>query len=291
MRRRKMGFTLVELLVVMAIISILAAMLLPALARARAQARAAACRSNLKQIGYSVGMYQTDYDEFFPTSNNVVWEAHSDGWRFLWDTGVGDTTYSLPGQTLASQGYLNIGWRDNRDRIPDSVLRCPSDRAAASAIANASWNSACKKAHCAGGLTMSYTHLHTLHCNYFPNYRDWSKKMYNPGWSMLHGEYDWYNHSRWFALAGGIRPDNRWSSGGSYCYRYNANLHCPTERHGGMSINILYADLHVANAYAFAWHKDFAFSRCDPADDTTPYTYRSSFSEAMTFVWPLGYGL
>lgn len=48
--RRKRAFTLVELLVVMAIIALLAAMLMPALSRAREQARRTTCRNNLRQF-------------------------------------------------------------------------------------------------------------------------------------------------------------------------------------------------------------------------------------------------
>ena len=65
-RREGKGFTLVELLVVIAVIALLLAILMPVLGRASKAARSARCKATLSQMFKGVRVYLNNYDEYFP---------------------------------------------------------------------------------------------------------------------------------------------------------------------------------------------------------------------------------
>src|SRR5438876_1057946 len=70
MKRKRRGFTLVELLVVIGIIAILIGILIPALTKARQQAQRAACLSNLKSIAQIMLIYAADNQQQIPLGTN-----------------------------------------------------------------------------------------------------------------------------------------------------------------------------------------------------------------------------
>lgn len=60
------AFTLLELLVVIAVISVLAGLLVPALISAKAKVRSVHCKNNLKQLGIAMRIYADDNSERYP---------------------------------------------------------------------------------------------------------------------------------------------------------------------------------------------------------------------------------
>jgi prepilin-type N-terminal cleavage/methylation domain-containing protein len=117
MRPPRVAFTLVELLVVMAIIAILAAMLLPTLARAREKARILQCVSNLHQVGIAMRAYVEDNTSRYPTVPNRSWQSYR--------LGGGDpdpTAHNLFGLEWATNRLL---WQYTKSR---QLYQCPADR-------------------------------------------------------------------------------------------------------------------------------------------------------------------
>src|SRR5262249_43086463 len=78
-RFRRSGFTLVELLVVIAVIGVLIALMIPAIQRSREQARRSQCANNQKQLGLAIQAYLINHGAFPPGYVSAVLADHDDG--------------------------------------------------------------------------------------------------------------------------------------------------------------------------------------------------------------------
>jgi prepilin-type N-terminal cleavage/methylation domain-containing protein len=109
----KHAFTLLELLTVIAMIAILAALLFPALARAKSKSHRTQCYNNQRQISLSLMMYADDNREFFPAYEDSA----------TWGGKRGNGKYTLHGGMV---------WETNRplDRYATTLdlYHCPADK-------------------------------------------------------------------------------------------------------------------------------------------------------------------
>jgi prepilin-type N-terminal cleavage/methylation domain-containing protein/prepilin-type processing-associated H-X9-DG protein len=137
-RRPISGFSLVELLVVVAIIGVLIGALLPALQAAREASRRAQCGNNVKRLALAALSHESA-NGFFPTGGwSTAWLGHPDqgfgrnqpgGWIYNILPFIGQETIHDLGATGCGMAIQNA----NAQRIatPLSALNCPSRRAAA----------------------------------------------------------------------------------------------------------------------------------------------------------------
>src|SRR5678815_1396163 len=116
------SFTLIDLLLVIAIIAILAAMLLPSLSHAKLKAQGIQCMSNLKQLQLAWQLYSVDSNDGLATSgytNPIEKTAWVDGWL--------DFNGGNPDNTNTA-ALLDPNRSKFAPYVAAGVYRCPADR-------------------------------------------------------------------------------------------------------------------------------------------------------------------
>ena len=112
---RRHAFTYVELLVVIAVLAVLAAITLPVVARAKTAGKSTTCLNNLKQWGAATHLYATDHDDFLPPDGSPNGTSTKSGWYI-----------DLP-RTISLPTYAELEWPTNAAMTPPpSIWVCPN---------------------------------------------------------------------------------------------------------------------------------------------------------------------
>lgn len=123
---RRNAFTLVELLVVMAILALLLGILLPALSAALEAGRTSKCASNLRQFGIAMKLYLKDNDGVFPPHRLA---KNADGTSPVVSVGTGKKIRPRVAAMLAAYmegAFDNPSETDDRQTYDSPVMGCPS---------------------------------------------------------------------------------------------------------------------------------------------------------------------
>ena len=137
-QRPRHGFTIVELLVVVAVIAILASMLLPAIARASGQGRQIFCQNNLRQLGLAWTVYAGDHEDriTYNLGSTEIKAILARGQRYNWANSLmnWELDPSNTNDLLNTQASIGpyVGANSH-------IFRCPSDSTVSSLQRAAGW--------------------------------------------------------------------------------------------------------------------------------------------------------
>jgi type II secretory pathway pseudopilin PulG len=118
MLKKKKCFTLVELLVVVAIIALLVSILLPSLQKARELAKRTACLTNLAGLGKSLALYLTSYNDKYPFMTSAGFYTSTGTAK----TQAPDANHATTARSITALMFLLV--REGND---PGIFVCPSD--------------------------------------------------------------------------------------------------------------------------------------------------------------------
>jgi prepilin-type N-terminal cleavage/methylation domain-containing protein len=183
------AFTLIEILVVIAIISLLAGILFPVFSKAREKSRQSQCLSNLRQIGVALLLYRQDYDGKLPVATDTSDRGVASGWHSS-NTDIQNTLKTAPVLNITLSSYIKSG----------EIWHCPQDtggKRLASRYANID-NNIVQDCYPSFFNTLKTSYIYRVEASFIQNIDtadaiDFSEKKLSSSEIVLMGEMQWWH--------------------------------------------------------------------------------------------------